>query len=116
MPRRASHQAVDEPIVPSPITTTSVLCAVMQARRYAAANLRSVSRNWDDLQPLASDDELVEWAKELNADPEPEPRPRRRNRPLVATRTNSTLSTEELLVDIRERATKAYRVRVSARR
>jgi hypothetical protein len=98
----------------------------MQARRYAAANIRSVSRNWDDLPPLASDDEVVQWGKELNeTSPELEldmrvQRQARRNRPLVATRTNSSMSTEELLVDISDRASEAYarlrRGRVTVRR
>jgi hypothetical protein len=91
----------------------------MQARRYAVANIRSVSRNWEDLPPLASDEELVEWGKELIA-PKSRTRTGRPNRPLVATRTTAKLSTEELLLDISDRATEVYarrtRVRITARR
>jgi hypothetical protein len=92
----------------------------MQARRYAVANIRSVSRSLEDLPPLASDDELVAWARELNTQqpqPQPEaPRLSRPNRPLVATRISSTMSTEELLLDISDRARKVFRTRVTARR
>src|SRR6476659_2399363 len=85
-PRRANHQAVDEPIAPAPITTTSTLCALMQARRYVVPNSRNVSRRTlDDLPPIASDDELLQWSQQLCA------RPSRPNRPLVATRINSAL-------------------------
>jgi hypothetical protein len=82
----------------------------MQARRYAVANIRSVSRNWDDLPPLASDEELLAWSKELNNTPESEPlvRSSRPNRPLVATRMSASMSTEELFVDISDRASEAY--------
>ena len=68
-----------------------------------------MSRSLDDLPPIASDDELVEWGKELVA-PQPR-RSSRPNRPLVATRISSTVSTEELLLDISDRAEKVYRVR-----
>ncbi len=79
-----------------------------------------MSRNWDDLPPLASDEELLEWSKDLHNTPEFAPRvkagrPSRPNRPLVATRVNSTMSTEELLVDISDRATEAY-IRMRRRR
>jgi hypothetical protein len=84
----------------------------MQARRYVAANIRCVSlRTFDDLPPMATDDELMVWSQELLA------RPSRPNRPLVATRTTSTVSTEEILLDIEERAAAAYtRRRVTVRR
>ena len=79
----------------------------------------------DDLPPIATDDELVEWARQLTA------RPTRPNRPLYATRTSPSasasapaettpmMSTEELLLDISERAAAACgrrRIRVTVRR
>jgi hypothetical protein len=101
------------------MTATSIFFAVMQARRYAVTNMHSVSRNWDDLPPLASDEELVAWGKELNAptayapvefdaDAETDQRTSRPDRPLVATRITSSMSTEELFLDISDRANQAY--------
>jgi hypothetical protein len=57
-----------------------------------------VSRLCEDLPPIASDDELLEWSRQLTL------RPIRPNRPLVAVRSTSRLSTEELFAEIAERA------------
>ena len=80
-------------------------------------NIRSVSRLLDDLPPLASDEELVEWSRQLLH------RPARPNRPLIAQRKTVApeipedyLSIEELYADIAERAATAHeRGRVSVR-
>lgn len=80
--------------------------------------MQSVSRNWDDLPPIASDEELVEWGRELTAAPPASRRAGRPNRPLVATRTTAKLSTEELLLDISGRANEVFshgRTRLSVR-
>lgn len=91
-----------------------------------AANSRTVSRTIDDLPPVASDQELIDWGQTLQGRPEASELPTvtmepggteaRRNRPLVATRINRTMSTDEILLDISERATAVYERRVSARR
>jgi hypothetical protein len=84
-------------------------------------------RTLEDLPPVATDDELVVWSQGLNAkhvvdltasavSAEPTRRSRP-NRPLVAQRVNSTLTTDEILNEIEERATDVYtRRRVMVRR
>lgn len=107
----------------------------MQARRYAAANPEGVSilapirsrRTLEDLPPVATDDELVVWSQGLNAmhhvdliestDLAERARRSRPNRPLVAQRISPTVSTDEILNEIEERATDVYtRRRVMVRR
>lgn len=87
----------------------------MQARRYVVPNIRCVSRTIVDLPPVASDDELVAWGQELTT---VRPlSPTRPNRPLVATRIKRTMTTEEILLDISERATAVFeRRRITVRR
>jgi hypothetical protein len=73
-----------------------------------------------DLPPVASDDELVEWGRQLNDTSDSSslpPRPIRANRPLVAERKRGNVSTEEILLDISERAEASFeRRRVIVRR
>src|SRR5437868_1503627 len=108
-PRRASHHAVDDPIAPAPITATSTLWFVMQARRYVALNTGAVSGD-------TPGDEVLDLTDPI-PDPAPPTPPRRANRPLVATRVASKQTTEEILSEIEERATKAYaQQRINARR
>ena len=72
-------------------------------------NIRSVIRlTLDDLPPIATDDELMAWSRELCR------RPSRPNRPLVATRTTSRISMHELLSEIEALATAVYTRRTSA--
>jgi hypothetical protein len=66
-------------------------------------NVLSVSRFFDDLPPIATDQELLDWSNELmygESTPQVEPPP--------VPRDDNTLSLEELLADIEGRATEVY--------
>jgi hypothetical protein len=82
----------------------------MQATRYVVTNIRAVSRTLDDLPPIASDQELLEWAHSLlhdapeHPDRAPTPGPARP----VAEHEGTSLTLEELLLDIEIRATEVY--------
>ncbi|HEV3225603.1 MAG TPA: hypothetical protein VGZ52_02170 [Acidimicrobiales bacterium] len=83
-----------------------------------------MSRTLDDVPAIASDAELLEWSRGLAHTGEvtdvrdlADQKPARPNRPLFATRTRTSMSTQELFADIEERAAAAYRrSRVTARR
>ena len=74
-------------------------------------NVLTVSRFFDDLPPIASDQELLEWADSLLRDPDAEPdvhRVAQGASPLVADRGRDSLSLDELLMEIESRATEVY--------
>src|SRR3954447_15719300 len=115
-PRRASHHAVAEPMAPAPTTITSTFFPLISGIRYVLPNIHSVSRIVNDLPPVASDQELLDWANELlHGTPATAERVQpagravvRDERRLYAEKYGDRLTLEELLLDIESRATEVY--------